>query len=189
MPFRISFVQPSWSLKAVTAAWTAEIMASPEYSLNLNPVPLPVRGSHCSIVSSSPPVALTIGTVRVGSKSGSARMARNATASGNMSATASTLCAIAASERDIVADLLWEHPVQPLEQVFVIFVARSQNGQDHLFRCNAIGGLPRLNRNPFATRTARRYRSRNLRIGIVQPKLREQVFLALDFTGFKSADE
>src|SRR5882762_1333953 len=37
--------------------------ASPVYSLNLNPVPVPCSTSNGSMLSSSPPVALTIGTV------------------------------------------------------------------------------------------------------------------------------
>ena len=41
----------------------ARIMRAPEYSTNLKPVPVPCSRSNDSIVSSSPPVALTIGTV------------------------------------------------------------------------------------------------------------------------------
>jgi len=63
MPFRISFVQPSLSAKADSARSIVASNAPALRPLNLNPVPVPFSGFHSSMVSSSPPVARTTGTV------------------------------------------------------------------------------------------------------------------------------
>ena len=63
MPARINFCHTGFSSKMPSARRTVVRSASPLYSANLKPVPLPLRPSKDSMVSSKPPVARTIGTV------------------------------------------------------------------------------------------------------------------------------
>src|ERR1019366_91673 len=63
MPFRMSCCQAALSLKTSRACRMVANICSPVYSVNLKPVPRLLTGSKFSIVSSSPPVARTMGAV------------------------------------------------------------------------------------------------------------------------------
>src|SRR6185437_7641979 len=63
IPFNWMRFQMRSSVQWCKAWRIAFIIAVPEYSANLKPVPVPCSKSNGSTVSSSPPVARTIGTV------------------------------------------------------------------------------------------------------------------------------